>query len=400
VEKDSVKPQSDVTIENLKELTVRAGALIAELRERMLMPNAQKSPPILLAEKVAELCNLNPNQWKYRVNKINKSEKAGLPLGTINNANRREFSVEETQAWTRSERKDFLRPKGAKAVVVGIAFFKGGVTKTTTAMTLAQGLSLLGHRVLNIDMDPQGSLTTLHGLLPDTEIDDEDTLGPLFSGEQEDVRYAIRKTYWPGIDLIPAASALFSAEFALPTQQMNDPGRFEFWNVLNKGLESVRDEYDVILIDTPPSLSYMTINAFFAADGMIIPMTTSMLDMASSAQFWSLFSDLAESISKRMTKPKKYDFINILLAKVNNNESTTRLVRSWISTVYGGKVMQTEIPLTAVSGSAASEFATVFDISKYVGDSRTYKRARTAYEELALAVEESIRQVWAKGSSK
>ena len=61
-------------------------------------------------------------------------------------------------------------------------------------MTLAQGLSLLGHRVLNIDMDPQGSLTTLHGLLPDTEIDDEDTLGPLFSGEQEDVRYAIRKT--------------------------------------------------------------------------------------------------------------------------------------------------------------------------------------------------------------
>jgi chromosome partitioning protein len=171
---------------------------------------------------------------------------------------------------------------------------------------------------------------------------------------------------------------------------------FEFWDVLNKGLDAVRDDYDVILIDTPPSLSYMTINAFFAADGMIVPMTASMLDMASSAQFWSMFSDLAASISTRLPVPKQYDFIKILLAKINNNDTTTRAVREWITTVYGGKVMPVEIPLTAVSGSAASEFATVFDISKYEGDARTYKRAREAYEALALAVEESIRMVWAK----
>ena len=188
---------------------------------------------------------------------------------------------------------------------------------------------------------------------------------------------------------------MFSAEFALPAQQMRDRD-FEFWNVLNKGLDAVRDEYDVILIDTPPSLSYMTINAFFAADGMIVPMTASMLDMASSAQFWSMFSDLAASISTRLPVPKQYDFIKILLAKINNSDTTTRAVREWITTVYGGKVMPVEIPLTAVSGSAASEFATVFDISKYEGDARTYKRAREAYEALALAVEESIRMVWAK----
>ena len=192
---------------------------------------------------------------------------------------------------------------------------------------------------------------------------------------------------------------MFSAEFALPAQQMRDRN-FEFWDVLNKGLEVVRDDYDVILIDTPPSLSYMTINAFFASDGMIIPMTASMLDMVSSAQFWSLFSDLAASISKRLPDPKQYDFINILLAKINNNDTTTRAVRDWISTVYGGKVMPVEIPMTAVSGSAASEFATVFDITKYEGDARTYKRAREAYESLALAVEESIRMVWAKREAK
>jgi chromosome partitioning protein len=192
---------------------------------------------------------------------------------------------------------------------------------------------------------------------------------------------------------------MFSAEFALPAQQMRDRN-FEFWDVLNKGLEAVRDDYDVILIDTPPSLSYMTINAFFAADGMIIPITASMLDMVSSAQFWSLFSDLAASISKKLPNPKQYDFINILLSKINNNDTTTRAVRDWISTVYGGKVMPVEIPMTAVSGSAASEFATVFDITKYEGDARTYKRAREAYESLALTVEESIRMVWAKREAK
>ena len=382
-----------VTIDDLNTLAIRAGGIIAELRKRMLLPNAVKSPPTFSSEKLASLCGITKGQMNYRI-------KNGAPPGIVGpRGGRREFTLVEAQAWARSERSENMRPEDGKAVTIGIAFFKGGVTKTTTTMTLAQGLSLLGHRVLNIDMDPQGSLTTLHGLLPDSEIEDEDTLGPLFHGEQQDVRYAIRKTYWPGIDLIPAASAMFSAEFALPAQQMRDRN-FEFWDVLNKGLEAVRDDYDVILIDTPPSLSYMTINAFFAADGMIVPMTASMLDMASSAQFWSLFSDLAASISKKLPVPKQYDFINILLAKINNSDTTTRAVRDWISTVYGGKVMPVEIPLTAVSGSAASEFSTVFDIIKYEGDSRTYKRAREAYEALALAVEESLRMVWAKREAK
>jgi chromosome partitioning protein len=393
MQSESILISDPVSIDDLSNLAVRTTGIIAELRKRMLLPNAAKNPPTLSSEKLASLCGITKGQLNYRI-------KNGAPPGKVSSrGGRREFTLEEAHAWTRIERSENMRPKGGKAVTIGIAFFKGGVTKTTTTMTLAQGLSLLGHRVLNIDMDPQGSLTALHGLLPDSEIEDEDTLGPLFHNEHQDVRYAIRKTYWPGIDLIPAASAMFSAEFSLPAQQMRDRN-FEFWDVLNKGLEPVRDEYDVILIDTPPSLSYMTINAFFAADGMIIPMTASMLDLVSSAQFWSLFSDLASSISKRLPNPKQYDFINILLSKINNNDTTTRAVRDWISTVYGGKLMPVEIPMTAVSGSAASEFATVFDITKYEGDARTYKRARESYDALALAVEESIRMVWAKGEKE
>jgi chromosome partitioning protein len=130
---------------------------------------------------------------------------------------------------------------------------KGGVGKTTTAMTLAQGLALKGHKVLVLDCDPQGSLTTLFGILPDTEVDESQTILPVCLGQESSIAPSIQNTYWPGLDLVCAAPLLFAAEFGLPARQMRETD-FEFWNVLNQALDDVRDEYDVIIIDTPPAL--------------------------------------------------------------------------------------------------------------------------------------------------
>ena len=141
------------------------------------------------------------------------------------------------------------------------------------------GLSIRGHKVLVIDCDPQGSLTTLFGILPDAEVEAEHTILPLCLGEQESVEYAIRSTYWDGIDLIPATSVLFSAEFALPGRQRDEGQRFQFWNVLHYGIEQARQTYDVIIIDTPPALSYVTINAMMAADGIITPLPPNALNL-------------------------------------------------------------------------------------------------------------------------
>ena len=219
-----------------------------------------------------------------------------LPQGALNEVgNRRQFTLAEVRTWVREYRKDSLRPAGAEAVTVSIANFKGGVGKTTTAVTLAQGMSLLGHKVLVIDTDPQGSLTTLFGILPDSEVEEEDTILPLVMGAETSIRYAIRPTYWDGIDLVPAAPLLFGAEFALPARQTKEEG-FEFWNVLNYGIDDVRGDYDVIVIDTPPALSYTTINALLASNGIIMPLPPSTLDFASAAQFWSLFSDLTTQL--------------------------------------------------------------------------------------------------------
>jgi chromosome partitioning protein len=265
-------------------------------------------------------------------------------------------------------------------------------------MVLAQGLSLRGHRVLVIDTDPQGSLTTLFGILPETEVSENMTIGPICCGDSIDITSAVQKTYWTGVDLVPAAPFLFSAEFSLPTMQLKDPSS-KFWNVLNASLERVRHEYDVIVIDTPPALSYMAINAFMAADGMVIPMPPSALDFASAAQFWGLFADLGNILEPGSTHRKSYEFLHILLSRVDQSDAAVPAVRQWIKATYGNYVLPVEIPKTTVTSSRAAEFGTVYDVQKYEGAAKTYRRALEAYDSAVELVERSIVAAWQRKRS-
>jgi chromosome partitioning protein len=379
-----------ITIQDIVDQAARATEIVSQVRGRMLAPNARKKSPMFNASQLAGLCEVDKNQITYRISK------GDLPAGTVNaTGSRREFSLAEVREWVRAYRLGFQRPARADAMTIAIGNFKGGVSKTTTAMTLAQGLSLRGHRVLVIDMDPQGSLTTLFGILPDTEVDEDSTITALATGDQSSIEYAIRKTYWDGIDLVPASSSLFNVEFILPSRQMKEP-EFEFWNVLHRGLEAARAEYDVIIIDTPPALSYGTVNAFMAADGLIVPTPPNALDFASSAQFWTLFSDLASNLTVETNTEKSFEFIHVLLSRVDPADAAAGVVREWIAATYAAKVLPVEIPKTTVTASSSAEFGTVYDISRYEGSAKTYRRAREAYDRVNEIVEQSIIAFWAK----
>jgi chromosome partitioning protein len=389
--RSNIKP---IPLARFSEIATRASDMLLDVRETMLAPHPRKKTPVYTSAQVAALCHVD----KARVNYL--ATRGELPPGTTHgNGRSREFSLEETRQWISQIAPVTKRPEGAKGKKISIGNFKGGVSKTTTAMTLAQGLSLLGRRVLIVDLDPQASLTALNGILADSEVQDEQTILPLIYGETTDLHYAIQPTYWDGIDLIPASAALFGAEFFLPFKQSKD-SKFQFWNVLNIGLDSVTDEYDVIIIDTPPALSYMTINAFMASDGLVVPTPPSALDYASSTQFWNLLSDLSESMVKVAPElAKTFDFINVLLAKVDSTQAATGVVRDWISRTYEGLVLPVEIPTTTVTQSAAAEFGTVYDISKYEGSLKTYQRAREAYDRLAEIIDQQLVALWSTGDT-
>ncbi|MGO4392752.1 AAA family ATPase [Variovorax sp. M-6] len=384
-------PRQVINMAKIAALATRAGSMVEQIRGLLLAPEARKIPPTYSTAQLAALCGVDKAHVAYRITKED------LPSGRLTpSGGKRTFSLDELRRWTRTYRGEKMRPAGRKAVTIAVGNFKGGVAKTTTAMILAQGLSLRGHRVLAIDTDPQGSLTTLHGLLPEAEVTEDMTIGPLCDGTENDIRYAIRSTYWDGIDLVAAAPFLFSAEFALPARQMQQPGA-KFWDVLNEGLESVRDLYDVIVIDTPPSLSYVTINALWAANGIVVPVPPSGLDFASSAQFWSLLADLGGNLDgqSQEREGKAFDFLHVLLSRVDAADPAMPAVRQWIQATYGEYTLPVEIPKTSVTSNKAAEFATVYDVQKYEGAAKTYKRAVDAYDSFVELVEQSVVGAWA-----
>jgi chromosome partitioning protein len=384
-----IEARSLVELSDIEAQAQRAHQIIGKVRNAMLAPQASKLSPVFTAARLASVVGLNIKQVDYRARKVDGE----VPPGRMGQNNRREFNLEEARAWAKHFRTGQLRPAGAEAITIAVANFKGGVAKTTTALTIAQGLSIRGHDVLVLDCDPQGSLTTLFGILPDAEVDEDQTVLPLCVGDAETIDYAIRPTYWAGIDLVPATSVLFSAEFALPARQRDEGQGFQFWNVLNHGLETARQAYDVIVIDTPPALSYLTINAMMAADGILMPLPPNALDFASSAQFWSLFNDLTKELAVRGQK-KRYEFVDVLLSKVDSSDAASRVVREWISAAYGSMVLPIEIPKTATAASASAEFGSVYDMRPGSASNRTIKRALDAYDQLVDTIESQLGVAW------
>ena len=383
-------PRAVIDIPRIQALATRAGHMVEQIRARLLAPEARKVSPVYSVAQIAALCGVDKAHVSYRLSK------GDLPPGRLTpTGGKREFTLAEARQWTRAYRIEQMRPAGQRAICIAVANFKGGVSKTTSAMILAQGLSLRGHRVLAIDIDPQGSLTTLHGVLPEAEVSEDMTIAPLCHGSSDDITPAIRSTYWDGIDLVAAAPFLFSAEFALPARQMKDP-RSRFWDVLNAGLEPVRALYDVIVIDTPPALSYVTINGLWAADGIVVPVPPSGLDFASSAQFWSLLGDLGGNLDGQASggAGKVFDFLHVLLSRVDQADAAAPAVRQWIQATYGEFVLPVEIPKTSVTSNKAAEFATVYDVQKYDGSAKTYKRAVDAYDRFVDLIEQSVVEAW------
>lgn len=381
-----------VSVDDLVDLATQAGDILEQIRDAMLDPYPRKKPPTFTSASLAALCGIDKARVKYL------SGKGELPTGVASGAGRAKvFTLEETITWIKATSKRATRPAGVRGRVYAVANFKGGVTKTTTAVSAAQSLSLLGRKVLVIDCDPQGSTTQLCGYAPETEIKDEKTLLPLFYGDEPDVRYSIIPTYWHGIDLVPARIALSDAEFEVPAKLLSDR-KFEFWDILNKGLQPVLHDYDVVIIDTPPALSQLTTNALVAADAILLPCPPEGMDFASSTQFWKLFSEVARRLPN-VNSNKRYDFVNVIMTKVKSTE-LSRVVQGWLHKAYGSRVLPILLPESSVQVTAAAMLSTIYDLSKSDVNSSSYARIREPFDRLAEYLDSQLVRAWAKEGGK
>ena len=210
--------------------------------------------------------------------------------------------------------------------IIAFANQKGGVGKTTSCVNIAASLGILGHKVLIIDLDPQGNTTSGVGISKKTlKASTKELLNG--SASLEDI---ISETAYENLDVIPTNTALAGAEFDL----------YEFEDSefrIKNALAEIKDKYDYILIDCPPSLGMLTINAFAASDGVIVPM---------QCEFYALegLSQLMVTINriKRMYNPD-LAITGILITMYNSRLLLSMQVISELKKHYDDKIFETKI---------------------------------------------------------
>jgi chromosome partitioning protein len=235
------------------------------------------------------------------------------------------------------------------AKIIAVVNQKGGVGKTTTTINLGASLAEYGRRVLLVDFDPQGALSVGLGVNAH-ELKLQETVYQVLMDPHSDIDRIILKTSIPGMDLLPANKELATAEVTL----VNEMGRENF---LKRTLATVKDYYDVILIDCQPTLGLLTLNALTAADGVIVPL---------QCEFFALrgFAQLQENLEKvRLNLNPKLKLIGILATMydkktLHSREFLERILQAFPESVFETVIAQTvRFPETTVAGEPINTYA-------------------------------------------
>lgn len=293
--------------------------------------------------------------------------------------------------------------KGEHLQVIALTNFKGGSAKTTHTAGLAHYLALHGYRVLAIDADPQASLSTLLGIRPD------DSFPTIYDavryGEgQRPLREVIRKTYFTGLDLASANLELEEFEFYAPL--MSSPERRRsggppFFARLPVAIESVANDYDVVVIDCPPRLGYFAISALCAATATLITVHPQMIDLASMRQFLTMMSDLMETVQAEGAPPPAQDWFRYLITRYDPQSVPQTSVVGMLQDLFGSYVLPKAMLQTPAVSTSGLIGQTIYETP--LGRDRsdevsraTYRRALDAFDDVNREIEALIRTAWGR----
>ena len=239
--------------------------------------------------------------------------------------------------------------------IISVANQKGGVGKTTTTVNLSACLGAEGKKVLLIDSDPQGNSTS--GLGIDKNLCKNNLYSVLI--ENEDIKNCIVKTDFKNVSICPCNMDLLGAELLIDKKENRE-------YILKEALKDVKNEYDYIIIDCPPSLNYITLNAFAATDSVLIPI---------QCEYYALegVSDLTTNIKiiKNSINPD-IEIEGILLTMFDTRTNLSIMVADDVKNCFPKKVFKTAIPRNTRLGEAPSFGQPIIYYDKYCKGAESY----------------------------
>ncbi|MDO4868330.1 MAG: AAA family ATPase [bacterium] len=240
--------------------------------------------------------------------------------------------------------------------VISITNQKGGVGKTTSSINIAYFLAKMGFRTLLIDFDPQGNATSGLGIDKNQL---ETTMSDVISGEKT-LRDAIIDTGFAGLKLVPSTPILANTEVELA----NAKGRF---TRLKNAIENVRNDFDYVILDSPPSLSLLTVNGFIASDYLVLPVQAEFYAMEGLGQLLESMKLVRKGMNPNL------ELLGVLPTMVDSRTTLSGQVYEEIKKFFPGKVFSTPIPRNIRLAEAPSHGVPVGIYDRFSKGARAYK---------------------------
>ena len=350
---------SDIGHAELQNLVARSDDILDTLFTLGMSPQLEKRlDKRYRAGRIADLLGCSRTKVRRAVDELGLAQeinlKTGRPAGyTLAQVHRMRDHLKARPGRLAHER----------CVRLAIQSFKGGSSKSVTTVYLSQYLAERGYRVLVVDCDPQASATSSFGFVPDAVFETRHTLAPFMRGEQMSLDYAVMHTYFDGIDLVPACLALADVDIALfqaVSHADTDDERKAFYRILCEAVDTVEERYDVVLLDSAPALSLMSIGILLAANALLVPVPPALYDFASTGQYLRMVSRVIEGIDAS----KRFDFVKLMPARIDRAKPKQLEFLEVMADKLGRFMLRESFHVASAIPDTASYYQTVFDQPK------------------------------------
>jgi chromosome partitioning protein len=370
---------------------------LQELRNKLFPPNAQKGLRSFTCAEAARLIGVS-DAYLRQLSLDGKgpdleTTPTGRRLYTLQQINQIRELLDVGQSARRYVKH---RRDGEKLQIIAVSGFKGGIGKTIHSAHLSQYLALQGYRVLAVDLDPQGSLSTMFGYHTETEVQPNESLyGALrYDEERVEIEEIVRESYFDGVFFVPSSIHLMEFEHATAVNR-GAKGKTPFYKALRQMLDRIEENFDFVVFDCPPQLGYLTLSALCAATTVIVPCHPQMLDVSSTAQYLLMAGDLL-AVFRDFGLVLKYDAFRFLMTRYEPTDLPQQQMDTLMRRLCGDHVLKNAmLKTTAISDSSLSK-QTLYEVERTSFSRNTYDRAIAAMNAVNGEIEELLLSVWGR----